>query len=88
MERSRVSRLSEDGDKQAKRIFSGLTKLSFHLSGAQLGITLSSLVLGLVAGQTLGAVVQPVLEWFGISADLLSALTITLVVSIEGEIRS
>ncbi len=82
MERSRVSRLSEDGDKQAKRIFSGLTKLSFHLSGAQLGITLSSLVLGLVAVQTLGAVVQPVLEWFGISADLLSALTITLALAL------
>jgi len=77
-----VSRLSEEGDKKARRIFSGLTSLSFHLSGAQLGITLSSLVLGLVAAQTLGAVVQPVLEWIGVSTDLISPLTITLALAL------
>ena len=82
MERSRVSRLSEEGDKKARRISSGLARLSFHLSGAQLGITVSSLVLGLVAGQTLGAVVEPVLEWMGISADLLPALTIALALAL------
>ncbi|MGB7861183.1 MAG: hemolysin family protein [Acidimicrobiia bacterium] len=78
VERSRVSRLAEEGDRRARRILIGLTKLSFHLSGAQLGITLSSLVLGLVAEQTLGAVVGPILEWVGISANLLPALTIVL----------
>jgi len=82
VERSRVSRLSEQGDKKASRILSGLTNLSFHLSGAQVGITLSSLVLGLVAAQTLGVVIEPVLVWLGISADLLSALTITLALAL------
>ncbi len=43
---------------------------------------MSSLVLGLVAGQTLGAVVEPVLEWMGISADLLPALTIALALAL------
>lgn len=87
VERSRVSRLSEEGDKKAKRIFSGLANLSFHLSGAQLGITVSSLILGLVAGQTLGAVIQPILEWFGISAELLSALTITLALALATSLQ-
>ena len=82
VERSRVSRLAEAGDKQARRIQTGLTRLSFHLSGAQLGITISSLILGLVAEQTLGAVVAPVLEWFGLSADLVSPLTITLALAL------
>lgn len=87
VERSRVSRLSEEGDKKAKRIFSGLTKLSFHLSGAQLGITLSSLVLGLVAEQTLGAVVQPILEWLGISVDFLPALTIAIALALATSLQ-
>ena len=82
VERSRVSRLYEEGDKKARRIFFGCTNLAFHLSGAQLGITVSSLVLGLVAEQTLGPVVQPVLEWFGISADFLPALTIAIALAL------
>ena len=43
---------------------------------------MSSLVLGLVAEQTLGPVVQPVLEWFGISADFLPALTIAIALAL------
>ena len=82
VERSRVSRLAEEGDRKARRILSGLSKLSFHLSGAQLGITVSSLVLGLVAEQTLGAIVAPVLEWIGLPSDLLPAFTIGLALAL------
>ena len=79
VERNRVTRLAEEGDKRARRILAGLKGLSFQLSGAQLGITVSSLVLGLVAESTLGAVFDPVLEGLGISSE---AVTVTLALAL------
>lgn len=76
VERSKVTRRAEEGDRRAKRILSGLTKLSFHLSGAQLGITLSSLILGLIVEQSLGPVVEPLISWVPLSDEALPALTI------------
>lgn len=78
VERSRVTRMADAGNRRARRILAGLSRLSFHLSGAQLGITVSSLILGLVAEQALGPIVEPVLEWARISEDLVPALTIGL----------
>jgi CBS domain containing-hemolysin-like protein len=82
VERSRVSRLAEEGDKGARRILAGLRKLSFHLSGAQLGITVSSLVLGIIAEPALGRFVEPVLESMSISPDLTPAITVVVALSI------
>lgn len=82
VERNRVTRLAEEGDRRAIRILSGLKRLSFHLSGAQLGITVSSLILGLVAEQTLGAFLEPLLEAVGISPGALPAVTITLALAL------
>lgn len=71
-----MTRVAEEGDRRARTILGGLGQLSFHLSGAQLGITISSLVLGLVVEQTLGPVVEPVLGWLPFSDDVLPAVTI------------
>jgi magnesium and cobalt exporter, CNNM family len=49
------------------RILEGLSALSFQLSGAQLGITLSSLVLGLIAEPAISPLLTPVFELFGMS---------------------
>lgn len=78
VERSRVTRRAEDGDRGARRILSGLTKLSFHLSGAQLGITISSLVLGLVAEQALGPVVEPLISWLPFSEAAIPGVTVAV----------
>lgn len=74
--RSRVARKAEEGDRGARRILSGLTRLSFHLSGAQLGITVSSLVLGLVVEQALGPVVEPLVGWLPFGEAALPGVTI------------
>lgn len=74
--RSRVSRRAEEGDRSARRILSGLSNLSFHLSGAQLGITVSSLVLGLVAEQTLGPVVEPLISWLPFGEAAIPGVTV------------
>ena len=82
MERSRVGRLADEGDRRARRILSGLRNLSFHLSGAQLGITVSSLVLGIIAESAIGRFVEPVLEWLNLSPDLMPAITVVLALAI------
>ncbi len=56
--------------------------MSFHLSGAQLGITLSSLILGLVVKQTLGPVIEPFLSWLPLAEDLIPTLTIVLALAL------
>ena len=82
VKRSRVARLAEEGDRRASRILAGLRRLSFHLSGAQLGITVSSLVLGIVAESALGPLVTPVLDWLPISETAIPAITVVVALSI------
>lgn len=82
VKRSRVTRLAEEGDRRASRILAGLRRLSFHLSGAQLGITVSSLVLGIIAETALSPLVVPVLDWLPISETAIPAITVVVALSI------
>lgn len=82
VERSRVVRHAGEGDRGARRLLSGLSRLSFHLSGAQLGITVSSLVLGLVAQPALGPVIEPVLGWLNVSESASGAVIVTAALAI------
>lgn len=66
VERSGVERRSREGDRVASRILNSLQNLSFELSGAQLGITVTSLILGAVAEPTIAAVLDPLFGRFGI----------------------
>ena len=59
VERSTVERRSRNGDKAATKILGSLTNLSFELSGAQLGITITSLVLGAIAEPTIASIIEP-----------------------------
>lgn len=61
VERSSVERLARDGDRRAKRILNSLRNLSFELSGAQLGITATSLVLGAIAEPAIASVLDPLI---------------------------
>ena len=82
VERSRVARRAEEGDRAAIRIQNGLSRLSFHLSGAQLGITISSLVLGLVAERALNPIIEPVLDWLSVPEGARDALSVALALAI------
>ncbi|MFZ0015256.1 MAG: hemolysin family protein [Acidimicrobiia bacterium] len=82
VERSRVARRAGEGDRSAKRIHNGLSRLSFHLSGAQLGITVSSLILGLVAEQALSPLIEPVLGWFNLSETARAPVTVVIALAI------
>lgn len=66
VERSSVERRAREGDRLAGRILDSLRNLSFELSGAQLGITVTSLILGAIAEPTIAAVLDPLFGRFGI----------------------
>jgi CBS domain containing-hemolysin-like protein len=62
VDRSRVEHLAEQGDRRARTTRGLLRHLSFHLSGAQLGITVSSLVLGILAEPAIASLIEPLIE--------------------------
>ncbi len=78
--RSRVESRASEGDRRAARLLRKLRDLSFELSGAQLGITITSLILGALAEDTVAHFLQPILGGIGISSLGLT-LTIALVLT-------
>jgi CBS domain containing-hemolysin-like protein len=77
VDRSHVERKAQDGERPARRILGSLRNLSFELSGAQLGITVTSLILGAIAEPTVARLIEPLVS----SVPFLSA-TVTPVVSL------
>ena len=61
VDRTRLELLAEKGSRPARVSLSLLGKLSFNLSGAQLGITITSLALGLLTEPVFAAALEPLL---------------------------
>jgi len=59
VDRNRLRQLADDGDAAAQRALTVTGRLSFVLSGAQLGITITALLVGYVAEPFLGARAEP-----------------------------
>jgi CBS domain containing-hemolysin-like protein len=64
--RTRLAEAFEHGDAHAGRALEVLRRLSFMLSGAQLGITVTSLLVGFIAEPTIGRALQPVVGALGV----------------------
>jgi len=81
--RSRFADGAEEGDKKSIRAVEVHKRLSFMLSGAQLGITVTSLVLGFIARPAIAGAIEPVLEAVGVgeSASFGISLTIAFVLA-------
>ncbi len=62
VDRSRIEQRVADGERAARTVAGLLPRLSFHLSGAQLGITVCSLILGFLAEPTIAALIEPVIQ--------------------------
>ncbi|MPZ70286.1 MAG: DUF21 domain-containing protein, partial [Actinobacteria bacterium] len=69
---------AESGDRKAISILGAVRSLSFQLSGAQLGITISSLVLGFIAEPTLARVIDPALEFVGLPESSVHGFSIAI----------
>jgi len=79
VDKSRVALEAETG-KRPWPIANGLLKeASFQLSGAQVGITISSLLLGYVAEPTIGSLLEPILEPL-VGSTAVSGLSIFLAI--------
>ncbi len=61
-DRTRIERRAGEGSRPARWARQLLRRLSFHLSGAQLGITIASLMLGFLAEPTIATLIRPVIE--------------------------
>ncbi|SEJ45817.1 hemolysin family protein [Demequina mangrovi] len=76
VDRPTVDRAAEAGDRRASSLQKGLRKLSTELSGAQLGITVSSLMVGFIAEPSIATLVRVPLESLGLPES--SALGVSL----------
>ncbi|MGW0762933.1 hemolysin family protein [Streptomyces sp. NPDC002814] len=77
-DRLALTREAEAGDKRAARALKVLERLSFMLSGAQLGITVTGLVVGFIAEPSVSALLKPALTGIGIPEGAVSGISVVL----------
>ncbi|WP_030313456.1 hemolysin family protein [Streptomyces sp. NRRL B-3229] len=77
-DRLALSRQAEAGDRRAARALTVLERLSFMLSGAQLGITVTGLVVGFIAEPSVSALLKPVLTGMGIPEGAVGGISVVL----------
>jgi CBS domain containing-hemolysin-like protein len=76
--------MASDGHRRATQVQHALQTLSFQLSGAQLGITITSLLIGFIAEPTIGRALEPVisgLPFIPESSSLAVAIAAALVIA-------
>lgn len=78
LDRHDLERRRDAGERGLDRTIRALTKTSTHLSSAQLGITITTLLTGYTLEPALSAYLQPAFEWMGISAGVGRAISVTL----------
>ena len=93
VDRSRMAARAEKGDAQAKRVLAITKRTSFMLSGAQLGITVTGLLIGYVAEPLIGESLGTLLGGVGIDpavsvviGTIVALLLATVVTMIFGEL--
>ena len=76
--RSRFAERAAEGDKKSILAVEVHKRLSFMLSGAQLGITVTSLVLGFIARPAIAGAIEPVLEAVGVGEGASFGISLTI----------
>ena len=69
-DRAAVAKQAAQGDRGARSLMIGLRSLSTQLSGAQIGITITTLALGFVMQPALADLVAPLLDAIGLGAGV------------------
>ncbi len=83
VDRDRVDRAAAGGDRGARRVAEALRTLSFQLSGAQLGITLCSLLVGYLAEPAITELIAPLLRGLPVVGDgMAEALALVLAIGL------
>ncbi|GHF30329.1 membrane protein [Streptomyces mashuensis] len=93
VERSELERAAERGDRGADSALQAVRSLTFQLSGAQLGITVTGLVIGMIAKPSVAALLAGPAEAVGLSPAVASSIALglgtvlsTVVLMVVGEL--
>ncbi|MPQ98039.1 DUF21 domain-containing protein [Modestobacter sp. I12A-02628] len=82
VDRGRAEDAARQGDRGADRVVTALSGLSTQLSAAQLGITLTTLVVGYLAEPALGELLRGPLEAVGLPAASSGAVAVGLAIAL------
>ncbi|MEU7726301.1 hemolysin family protein [Streptomyces sp. NPDC040724] len=83
VERSELERAAAAGERGAEGALKAAKRLTFQLSGAQLGITVTSLVIGMLAEPSVSALLRGPLQAIGLPAGAVSTTATLLGVAIS-----
>ncbi|WP_171107987.1 MULTISPECIES: hemolysin family protein [Streptomyces] len=78
VDRPDAERAAAEGDRRARRVVESLKELSFQLSGTQLGITITSLVVGMLAEPALAQLLDGPLTAVGIPDGAVSGVAVAI----------
>ncbi len=78
VDRTQLEGAARDGDPGAVRVLAAVRTLSFQLSGAQLGITLTTLVVGFIAEPSISVLLEPVLAAVGLPEGAVTPVSFTV----------
>ncbi|MBM4487851.1 DUF21 domain-containing protein, partial [Rhodococcus hoagii] len=78
LERSTVDAHARGGDRRARQVQHAHRTLSFQLSGAQLGITITTLITGYLAEPVLARFITPLLTGVGLSDATAGGISLAL----------
>ncbi|WP_175409800.1 hemolysin family protein [Streptomyces sp. TRM64462] len=83
VERAELERAAEAGERGAESALKAAKRLTFQLSGAQLGITVTSLVIGMLAEPSVSVLLRGPLEAVGLPAGAVSPVAAFLGVAVS-----
>ncbi len=78
VDRATVDRAAEAGDRAAIGVRTALRRLSTQLSGAQLGITITNLLIGFLAEPAVASLIRPPLTALGMSDGAAAAVSVSV----------
>jgi CBS domain containing-hemolysin-like protein len=76
--RAQIEPLAEEGDRRARSVIWGLEHVSALLAAAQLGITLCTLVLGVVAEPAIEHLLEPLFHLMGVSTGYATLISFVI----------
>lgn len=82
VDRPTVERGAEEGDAKAKGVLAALRSLSTQLSGAQVGITLTNLLIGFLAEPAIARLVDAPLESVGVPSAAVTGVAIVIALTL------
>ncbi|MFD7628861.1 hemolysin family protein [Streptomyces sp. NPDC059851] len=80
--RSQIEPYAEQGDRRARSVLWGLEHVSALMAAAQLGITLCTLVLGVVAEPAIAHLLTPLFDLLGVPSGLTHAISFVVALAL------